>query len=456
MNKLLFINSPSRDNSRHFPHGPAILTAVLKKNSFDYDIFDGNFESEKSFIDLLKENKYEFIAISGIITTYKYQKTIISLARKYNPYSVIMSGGGLASAVGHTLLELIPQLDICSISEGEKTIIDIIKNYKDKPGQIKGIIYRDRHNIIRKNDAVNFIENMDEIPIPDYKGWNLNRYLDYKSTYRRTSKMYSRKVDILTSRGCAFSCDFCFNSLGREKVRYRSIDLVISEMIFLINNYGINYFNFMDENFLINKNFVLSFIERVKEYSLDIKFAISARADTININILKELHKIGCELIYIGIESGSNTTLKKMNKKASVKENFNAFIRIVEANIIPVPTIMIGYDHETPEELQNNYHFIDSLVRYGTAIEDKKIKSVFLKGIKNILPIYYATPYPGSQLYERNKNRMPNLETVLESISNKDASHFTFNLSDIEFNQLVLEHKRLENYIRNITLTCHE
>lgn len=450
MKKLLFINSPSRDNSKHFPYGPAILTAVLKQNSINYDIFDGNFETESNLIDLLKKNSYEFIAISGIITTYKYQEKIIKLVRENNPHSVIISGGGLASAVGQVLLEIIPQLDICSIAEGERSIIDILSNYKTRPNQVKGIIYRDENGIIHQNAKVDIIKNLDEIPMPDYKGWNLNRYLDHRSTYQRTSKIYSRKIDILTSRGCAFSCDFCFNSLGRKTVRYRSIDSIMNEMIFLIKNYDINYFNFMDENFLINKNFVFSFIEQVKAYSLDIRFAISARADSINQNILTNLHKIGCELIYIGFESGSNTTLNKMNKKCNVKDNFNAFIQIVNAKIIPVPMMMIGYDHETLEDLQNSYRFIDALVSYGRDIKDEQVRFVFLKGIRNILPIYYATPYPGSQLYERNKSRLPDIETVLKSISNKDASYFTFNLSEMENGQLNLEHKRLENYIKNI------
>ena len=104
------------------------------------------------------------------------------------------------------------------------------------------------------------------------------------------------------------------------KVRYRSVDNIISEVRFLKNKYHINDFSFADEIFTINKKKALEICEALK--TEDITWITSVRADGVDEELLSAMKISGCRLLLIGFESGSEKILKSMNKKVNLKEYF--------------------------------------------------------------------------------------------------------------------------------------
>src|SRR5690606_35918006 len=105
------------------------------------------------------------------------------------------------------------------VGEAEKVIVDVME------GNIKeDIIYAPP------------IENLDDVPFPDYS----------------LLKTPCQAANIMTSRGCPFNCIFCTTSRMFYPYRYRSPDNVIEELK-LYKSMGFKYVNFEDDNFTANK-----------------------------------------------------------------------------------------------------------------------------------------------------------------------------------------------------------
>ncbi len=446
MSKVMFVSSPNRTSEppRHYPYGPAILTTILKREGHEVDIFDGSFSSLESLADHLDRNQYDFIGISGLITTFSFQRSAAEIARKHGNGAIIASGGGLASATGNELLELIPSLDIVFVGEAERSL----------PAFLSGSVSGSPPNSGRRYVVTWQMEKeLDTIPIPDLSDWDVERYFEQGSFPLSPSVATAqRRANILTSRGCPFHCDFCFNSLGRQSIRYRSVDNVLQEVEELIERYKIDFISFLDESFLINRSRTLELAEGMRMRGMNVRWGVAARSTSVDKELLGSIAEAGCDFIYYGFDSGSPETLRRMNKRMTVEDNIHAFMLTVEAEIIPVPNIIIGYDNETKTNIEENYAFFDRLIRRGEALTDTTARERFTQGFNNFGAIYFATPYPGSELYMRNRDRLPPLHEILERVSGKDAYELTVNVSSIPDHILRAEQKRMESFVRGFRL----
>ncbi len=454
MNKVLLINSPNRQSEppRHYPYGIGIISSILRNNGYSVDYFDGNFQTTAELYSVVAESNYSFIGLSGLVTTYEYQKNAIKTIKKANPAAIVGSGGGLASSADIALLELVPELDVLFIGEAEKSVLSFMKNLTGSLDSVKGIAYRTDQGI-KRNPNEEFIKTLDDIPYPDIDLLNLERYFENKSfPLSPNVQSASRRGNVLTSRGCPYHCDFCSNTLGRKVIRYRSTDNVIGEITELIGKYHIDFISFMDESFLTNKKLVYALSEELKKLNRNIRWGIAARSTSVDAEILKEIKSAGCDYIYYGFDSGSENTLLRMNKKMTLDDNFNAFKLSVEAGIYPVPNIIIGYDNETMMNIEDNYRFFQRLIQYGKTLQKSNEKEFFERGFNNFGAIYFATPYPGSELYNRNKDSLPSIDQILSKISFKDAYELTVNVSNIPNDILMREQKKMENFVRSFKL----
>lgn len=454
MNKVLLINSPNRRSEppRHYPYGLGIITAILEMQGLDVTTFDGNFQSLEDLDRLLKEERFDFVGISGIVTTFAYQKTVIQLVKASNPNSVIGSGGGLACAVGAELLEILTDLDVVFIGEGEKSSVEFVVHFESSPEGVKGIAYRDGARII-KNENAPLLDDLDAVPWPELDKWHVDKYFANKSfPLSPSSSTAARRGNVLTSRGCPYKCDFCFNILGRHHARYRSSDSVLAEIDALLNKYRVDFITFLDESFLINKTLVSEIAELIEHRGWRFRWGVAARPTSTTPEILRQIKRAGCDFIHYGFDSGSQRTLERMNKRMTVDDNIQAFKMAVEAGIYPVPNIIIGYDNETLENIHENYTFFQQLIDYGRSIRSEKEKEIFQRGFNNFGAIYLATPYPGSELFKRNKHKLPQMEDLLTRMSFKDAYELSINVSRMDDETLLSEQEKMERYVRSFTL----
>jgi len=434
--KILLINPPIRENEppRHIPIGLGIIANVLLNDGHDVNILDINAE-RLSKTDIRERidfnNKYDFIGIGGLITTYKYLKWLIFELRKYNSDSKIIVGGGVVTENPTLLLSKTPA-DVAVIGEGENTMQELTSTLENNNSwdNVKGIAYK-KENRIKINPPRPLIKNLDDLPFPAYDLFQIDIYLNNVAHAYIINK--KREIDIITSRGCPYNCEYCYHIFGRG-ARLRSVDKVIEEIKYLIDKYNIDSILILDETFTINKNRVFEFCKEIKKEKIDIPWSCYARVNLVDRQMLDKMKQAGCYRVGYGIESGSQLILDQMNKKVTVEQAKKAIRMTREAGLICGTTWMFGYPGENLETIKETIDFCKELL----------ISPSF----------FYTTPYPGSNLYEKVKDKIVEKYGDEEQFISVlgDASDFTINLTDLSEEELHKLKAETEKKLRKIPL----
>jgi anaerobic magnesium-protoporphyrin IX monomethyl ester cyclase len=140
--------------------------------------------------------------------------------------------------------------------------------------------------------------------------------------------------------------------------------------------------------------------------------------------MLKLMKRAGCEWIGFGVESASTKILANMNKRTNPEMARNAIQMVREAGIWANATFMCGYPGETVETLRET--------------------AKFMKDNECLGSMFFATPYPGTVLYEQVKSKIIDKYGSEDSyiMSLGDATEFRINLSEMEDNELI-EYRQL-------------
>jgi len=251
---------------------------------------------------------------------------------------------------------------------------NILKDDKDF-SKITGLSYRKEGKIIHNQNRI-FNSNLDEYPMPDYESLPMH-------LYRYTTADLPGEFSLmLTSRGCPGQCVFCLKRMMPDKYRARSAENIFKEMKYLADNFAVRSVYFQDWEFLINKERVRHFCELlIKTPDFNVRWGCSARASSLDPEIIHLMKKAGCVLINFGFESGSQEILK-LSKKGVSLEKVKEIVRLCREEGINIrPFCLANLPGETKKTLKESARFI----------------------VENNLEIPHINipiPYPGTQLAE--------------------------------------------------------
>ena len=105
-----------------------------------------------------------------------------------------------------------------------------------------------------------------------------------------------------------------------------------------------------------------------------------------------------------GIESGSPTMLKVMEKKISLEQNINALKYAYQAGLGTVVQLVIGMPGETDETIEETVDFLKIVMNY--------YPDSFKKKLSFLISINYAQALPGTPLYEYAREKRDMLEKI--------------------------------------------
>lgn len=271
---------------------------------------------------------------------------------------------------------------------------------------VPGLTYRREGEIVHNQDKV-FIDNLDALPLPD-------RSLVLNCDFKRNKGHY-----ITTARGCPYTCSFCSDrTLWSNKVRRRSVDNVISEIIYLSDHFELDYIDITDGTFTYDKAYVKSFCDALIEQKIGVRWRCTARYDNIDEELVGYLKSANCKALYFGLESGSEKTLKQYNKNTNIEGIVKASDIVYRSGIKIITSVLIGLPQETAEDIEQTLNLM------------KKIKS-------HIFDINSYIPLPGTDLYRE----MPEAE-----IKELDWSKIGYK-SYMNFFSSQLTEEQLNNYL---------
>lgn len=346
-----------------FPLGLGYLGAVAREMA-EIEVVDENCAP----IDpsMLSTDPPDVVGISSTTPSFPRALEIAGEIKKQAEDTLIIMGGTHATFCPEEALK--GGADIVVRGEGENTLSEILEG---RPLEgIKGISYMLDGKAVH-NPGRELREDLDSIPFPAWDAFSLNDY-DIMS--------------IITSRGCPYSCLYCCAArFWRRRVRYRSPENVLEELR-EIASMGYTMVRFMDSTFTLNKDHALRICELMKKEGLDFSWSCETRADSLDDELLGALADSGCNLLCLGVDSGSQRVLDETHRRMRVEAVRKAFRKIREHGMSTRAYITFGFPGESEKSVQET-----------------------VKLLREIRPdqilLSLATAYPGTELWSMGRKR---------------------------------------------------
>ena len=434
--KVLLINPPIREWAKPnvFPLGLGYIASVLMREGHEVDVLDINAHrlGPEEVEEKIAGFEFDIAGIGGIVTIYRYVKWLIRILRKHHPDKKIIIGGSVGSSIPETMMKK-NKVDVICIGEGENTVKELVMalEMEGNLSNVKGIWYRDSNGNIHKTLRRPPILELDDISLPAWGLFpmdiylrnpvgapNRNKWIDGVSEDRGPLSM-----NLYATRGCPYQCIYCYHDFMGARYRHRSPENVVHEMKVLYDRYAVDYFHFVDDEFVMYKKFIYRFCKLVKELSSRagkrITWGCSGRVNLMTEELIAAMADAGCVLIGYGIESGSQKMLDFIKKQVTVEQAKEA-VRLTKKYIGWADcSFMIGYPGETKDTIRETIDFCKEL---------------------ELTPevVFFMTPYPGTELYRMavKEGRIKDEEEYVLGLG-EQGERLRVNFTDFTDNELI-------------------
>ncbi|HRU18131.1 MAG TPA: radical SAM protein [Bacteroidia bacterium] len=208
--------------------------------------------------------------------------------------------------------------DVVLLGEPESTLIELFdKGIRDFES-IKGIAFKSNGNV-KCNERRKVITQLDKLPFP---AWDL---IDIKPYKRAWEKHNYFSINVSTTRGCPYKCNWCAKPIYGNRYNVRSPEHVLNELKEMSRFFEFDHIWFCDDIFGLKPGWLDSFSKLLIESGMKLKYKIQCRADLLqNEELIDNLSKSGADEIWIGAESGSQKILDAMDKGINVEQIYQA------------------------------------------------------------------------------------------------------------------------------------
>ena len=358
------------------PYNIARLVAVTKRAGYYTSAIDANIESKKasvnwglehdpwtgsmdwiwgsdeywklihphleplyqSYFDYIEQQKIDVVGFSLYYCNKQPTFWFAQQLRKRFPNIVTLVGGPDC----HMHVPPGDLFDIAVIGEAERNILDALE-YVETNGRPSEQI------VLSQKDGERL--DLDNLPWADYSHFDFDAY------------EMPNGVNAEFSRGCTAKCVFC-SETHFWKYRGRSAGSTLQEIITLNEQYGVDYVWFLDSLVNGNTQELRAFALGIAASGKTIKWTGYARCDQkMDAAYYDDLAAGGCHMLSYGVESGSNSVLKDMDKRITVdivERNLEDGLRVgilAHANwIVGFPTETLFHFYEGLQFIWRNQH----------------------------------------------------------------------------------------------------
>ncbi len=337
---FIFPNKDRRYKTVHL--GLGYLAAYARKfhPDVEFQILDTRVATKKE-TEQFYNTSFDLVGITVYSPVYFEVIKVLNRIKKYQSKVPVVLGGPYVTTIMEEIFKETPA-DFAVYGEGEITFSDLLFFLKGekKIEDIQGLMYLTQSGEIKTNSAREQIKELDELPLPAYDLFPMDRYPLHR---------------LVTSRGCPYSCAFCNStSIWSYNWRKRSAKNMMQEIDHLISNYGKKIIVFGDNSFNIDNKRVEAFCDLLIENNSKILWSASVRATKISQELANKMKKAGCYNVAIGIESANNFVLSEMKKQITIEEIEEGIKMFKNAGIEVLGQFVIGSPHDTLETVQQS------------------------------------------------------------------------------------------------------
>ena len=302
---------------------------------------------------LLEEAGYEIVPFTQKADVYvintcsvtnmadRKSRQMLHKAKKNNPDSIVVAAG-------------------CYVQTSEKEVLNDLS--------VDIVIGNDR-----KHDLVRLLEEYSMDSVNDTVDDINDGKHDFEELFIDQTKEHTRAF-IKVQDGCNQFCSYCIIPYARGRVRSRRFENVIAEVERLaangfkevvltgihLSSYGVDFEEATGLLELIQAVNAVKGIERIRLGSLEPKIVTEHFASE-----LSKLDKI-CPHFHLSLQSGCDATLKRMNRKYTIKEYERGCELLRKYFVHPAITtdVIVGFPGETEEEFEQTKAYLEHIHFY--------------------------------------------------------------------------------------------
>ena len=338
------------------PLGLLYLGAVLRQHEIPTQLFDLHHE-EKSWIDVEDAVSAVDRCVVGFTCNsdnlYRVLHLSDRLLARFAHATVVLGG----PHVTHAWEPYVTHRRIVVRGEGEYPMLLLAKHFLEEERtlpEIPGIAYRQDGEVRTNPVSLGPYEDVDAIPIPDYS------LLPSPAFYLPA---------VVTARGCPHHCHFCTEGSHDRAYRPRAAEHVEEELRALKECYEdrVRYLVINDDTFTASAhrvNEICDVIDRVFPDKSRFGFFCEGRVDILAAQpeLVRRLKEAGLVRMQIGVESGNQVMLDRLNKNTRVEEIEAVVAACAEAGIPSIfGNFMCGLPGQTPADVENEIAFAKQL-----------------------------------------------------------------------------------------------
>ncbi|MEO0140147.1 MAG: radical SAM protein [candidate division WOR-3 bacterium] len=361
--------------SARMPLDLAYIGADLERTGLDVLIRDYPVEGGDPVADAL-EFRPDIALASTTSFTLRKDLQWLERLKGHIPGLLVGVKGAEAEAEDRRLLEEFPFLDFVLVGEYELTMGKMVAEPDWQ--RVPGVSFR-KNGVIFVSEKEPIIEDLDSLPFPA-------RHLIRNELYVRPDTGQPQTT-IQTGRGCPHKCIYCLAPLlSGTKLRLRSPESLGEEIAECVEVHGIRNFFTRADTFTMHKKWTIDVCKEILKRSLRINFAFNSRVDTFDRERAEWIKKAGGWLVAFGVESGSERSLRLMEKGHTKEDARRAVALAKELGFATYIFFIVGFPWEDWNDLEETLAF---------AME--------LDG--DYLEMHIAVPFPGTPLYEMVKDK---------------------------------------------------
>jgi anaerobic magnesium-protoporphyrin IX monomethyl ester cyclase len=379
----------------------ALFDAMLAQSE---DEWESALQAHQPRLAVLYEDNFNYLSKMCLLRMRQAAFKMIAMARLHG-CTVIAAG---ADASDHAEAYLQQGANFILVGEGEATLAELVVRLSGKSerplAEILGLVYLEAdlpseasepahasRGVVRTGRRPD-LKDLDSLPFP---AWDLVDVERYRRIWLEKHGYFS--MNLVTTRGCPFHCNWCAKPIWGQRYNMRSPENVVQEMAWLKQTYAPDHLWINDDIFGLRPGWVQRFAELVVANEARIPFKSLNRVDLLlRPGEIEALKQAGCQIVWMGAESGSQKILDAMDKGTRVEQIYAASQRLHAAGIRVGFFLQFGYPGETLADIQATLQML-----HDCAPDD--------------IGISISYPLPGTPFYERVREQLGTQQNWIDS-----------------------------------------
>jgi len=305
----------ANDKGDPYPNiGIAYLVAALHRHGHEAVVLDMNNQSisDEQLISCLDDTHVDLIGLSVKTATMANARRIgLKIKERFPSIPIIVGGPHVTVAALDIFKE--PWVDYVLLGEGEDVLPLLCTRFDNhlSINDLAAVITRRENPAVLGISAAR-VNNLDELDFPDYNLFGAGVRNVLRSNY-----------PLITSRGCPYKCTYCsVAKISGNRVRTRSPDNVIVELLQARERFGVTGFEIVDDSFNVDIVRAKAICNLLIEQRLEMTWSCpnGIRADRVDSELAVLMKQAGCHFVMVGVESADPAILESVKKGESLTD----------------------------------------------------------------------------------------------------------------------------------------